>query len=381
MGILPQHIWQNVTDEQFPFSDVNVKPVGSGPFSVSSVKRDSSGIPTTYTLSSFRKYALGQAYISKFILHFYQNEADALDAYKAHDIESISGLSATDLSTLKPSGTVEETTLPEVFGVFFNQNQQTLFTDAAVRRALDEAIDRQQIVESVFSGHAAPLSGPIPPGIIDSLTQTSPAGDLDAAAALLAKDGWTKNSDGILQKKIKKTTQTLAFSISTANVPELRATAELMKETWEKLGASVDVKIFEPGDLNQNVIRPRKYDALLFGEIVGRELDLYAFWHSSQRNDPGLNIAMYVNSRADKALEDLRKTSDPEDRTALYQKFASTVSSDTPAVFAYAPDFIYVLPKSVKGVTLGVITTPSERFIDAYRWYIESDRVWSFFIK
>ena len=59
----------------------------------------------------------------------------------------------------------------------------------------------------------------------------------------------------------------------------------MVSGTWRALGADVEIKIFEAGDLNQNVIRPRKYDALLFGEIVGRDTDLFAFWHSSQRND------------------------------------------------------------------------------------------------
>ena len=61
-----------------------------------------------------------------------------------------------------------------------------------------------------------------------------------------------------------------------------------------------------PGDLKQNVIRPRKYGSLLFGEVIGRDLDLFAFWHSSQRNDPGLNIAMYANPKADSLLETAR---------------------------------------------------------------------------
>jgi len=52
------------------------------------------------------------------------------------------------------------------------------------------------------------------------------------------------------------------------NVPELRASAEYLKEVWERMGAQVNVQIYDQGDLSQNVIRPRKYDALLFGEVT-----------------------------------------------------------------------------------------------------------------
>ena len=138
-------------------------------------------------------------------------------------------------------------------------------------------------------------------------------------------------------------------------------------------------KIFETGDLNQNVIRPRQYDSLLFGEIVGRELDLFAFWHSSQRNDPGLNIALYTSKDADKYLQIARGSSDEKVRLDAFEKFAAITRAEIPAIFLYSPDFIYVVPKKLGGVELGLVTTPSERFMGVNRWYLETDRVWNFF--
>ncbi len=44
----------------------------------------------------------------------------------------------------------------------------------------------------------------------------------------------------------------------------------------------VDIKTYEIGNLSQAVISPRKYDVLLFGQIINHESDLFAFWHSSQ---------------------------------------------------------------------------------------------------
>jgi len=383
IGILPKHLWENISDEEFPFSTHNIDPVGSGPYRVQSVKRDQSGVPTRYTLSAFKGYALGKPFLSGITLHFYPNEAALLEAYRAGDLDSVSGISSADMKNLRlGNGRIERAVLPRVFGLFFNQNQQALFANTEVRRALSLALDRERIVNEVFEGYASPITGPIPLGIVPAVDANAGNIQADAAGAeeMLAKSGWTLNKDSILEKKSKNKKQTLSFSIATANVPELRETAEIMKGAWEALGATVEVKIFEPGDLNQNVIRPRKYDALLFGEIVGRELDLYAFWHSSQRNDPGLNVAMYVNTKADKLLEEMRTTSDTDAKADLYRRFSDAIESDTPAVFAYAPDFIYIVPNSLHGVSLGVITTPSERFLDAYRWYIETDRVWSIFL-
>jgi peptide/nickel transport system substrate-binding protein len=131
--------------------------------------------------------------------------------------------------------------------------------------------------------------------------------------------------------------------------------------------------------LAQNVIRPRKYDALLFGEVVGREPDLFAFWHSSQRNDPGLNVALYANANADKALAAMRATDDKALRAQYLNQFLAELNKDMPAVFLYAPDFVYSIPQEIKGVELGFIETPADRFLGLPDWHREVDRVWPIF--
>ncbi len=118
---------------------------------------------------------------------------------------------------------------------------------------------------------------------------------------------------------------------------------------------------------------------MFFGEVVGRELDLYAFWHSSQRNDPGLNISMYTNAKVDKLLEDSRVESDSSKRSNMYQQIEREILNDMPAVFMYSPDFIYVKPNRIKGFSIGKIVLPSDRFSNIEKWYIETDHVWNIF--
>ncbi len=395
MGILPKHLWQNVTDEEFPFSDLNTSPVGSGPFKIGSISRSASGIPASYDLRAFTKYALGEPFLSSIVLRFYQSEQARATALQNGDVEAASGLSPAMFTGIEGKN-IERSALNRVFGVFFNQNQSEVLRDHDVRQALSDSVDQKRLVEQVLGGYGTPLTGPVPPEILAGVNKgatTSPnavasiaTGDVAAAAQqkLIAK-GWKLNENGILTKttgtgKTAKTV-TLSFSLSTGNVPELRAAAEYLRRQWAALGANVDVKIFDQGDLSQNVIRPRKYDALLFGEVVGRELDLFAFWHSSQRNDPGLNVALYANSTADKALEALRVTADETKRQDLYNAFLSELKADIPAVFLYAPDFVYSIPKDIQGLDLGFISSPSDRFLSAPSWHRETDYVWPLFSK
>ncbi len=386
LGILPKARWESVSDEEFPFSELNTQPVGSGPYRLESVARTSSGIPSVYTLSSYGKYALGAPYLERVTLHFYQSESTLLVALNRGEVDSASGLSPSNLADL-PAQNVKTSPLNRIFGVFFNQNQSVVLRDKAVRQALDQAINRQDLVQQVLQGYGTPLSSPVPPTLSDAAgyTQASSSNaELAAAArAQLVAAGWSAGQDGILSKTVgtgaKAQTTVLQFDLTTANVPELRAAAEYLRVQWGAVGARVNVKIFEQGDLAQNVIRPRKYDALLFGEVVGRELDLFAFWHSSQRNDPGLNIAGYANAAADKALEALRTTALPEQRQELLSNFLTELSHDTPAVFLYAPDFVYSIPNDIAGVDLGFIETPSDRFLSLPLWHRETDTVWPFF--
>ena len=388
MGILPKHIWEKVPAEAFAFSQFNIEPVGSGPYMLGTLKKNSSGLPRYYRLEAYGNHALGRPWISSIYTYFYDNEFELLEAYKSGEVDSMSGISPEAAEKIKADGgRVETLDLSRVFAVFFNHNESAIFANLEVRRALDAALDKEKIIDFVLKGYGATLGGPIPPGSLPgSAAEKKSAGEvldeeerLLEAGAILERNGWKKSSDGVYEKKIKTETQKLEFSISTSDSTDLKRAAELIKNDWEKLGAKVDVKIFSLGDLNQNVIRPRKYDSILFGEVVGRDIDLFAFWHSSQRNDPGLNIALYTNITADRLLEEARKTTDRERRAELYRKFESEVIKDAPAVFVYAPDFIYVMSEKLKGPAAGAITTPSERFASVYDWFINTEKVWEFF--
>lgn len=387
IGIMPKTIWKNADSEQFSFSEFNIEPIGSGPYKISALKRNKSGIPEYYDLVPFRAYALGKPHIKNIRMSFYTNEDVLLKALRAGDIEAVNAISPLSAQALSNEGFhVLRAPLPRVFGVFFNQNQSPIFAEKAVRSALSEAAPRENIIRDVLFGYGTPLTGPIPPGsrgYIDTPNKEKNSEERKMKAReILEKAGWTVGDGGVYEKKkSKKETVRLAFSLATSDVPELKAVAEQIKAEWESIGASVELKIFESGDLNQNVIRPRKYDALLFGEIVGRDSDLFAFWHSSQRNDPGLNIALYTSSIADKLLEDMRRVTDKELRADAYEKFGVEISKDAPAVFLYAPEFVYVAPKKVKGLAVGTVTVPSERFLNVHEWYIDTDLVWEVFAK
>ncbi len=376
LGILPARLWQSVSDEEFPFSELNTNPIGSGPYMVAGITRSQGGIPSAYTLRSNSSYPLGEPYLTTLTLQFYQTESALAKALADGEVESGSGLSAEGLRGI--TQTPRTAPLNRVFGVFFNQNQSQVLRNRAVREALSQAVDREALVEEVLGGYGTPLMGPVPPSLL-KMEVAQQEGDAALAARQKLIDGGWRLESGVLVHGKGDAIERLSLSLATGNVPELRRAAQYLSETWGRMGAEVDVQVYEQGDLTQNVIRPRKYDALLFGEVIGRELDLFAFWHSSQRNDPGLNIALYANSAADSALERMRATGSDTERLELYNAFATELARDIPAVFLYAPDFVYSVPNDLQGLNLGLVETPSDRFLSVPSWHREVDYVWPIF--
>jgi len=386
-GILPRHIWKNVSADEFSFSQFNTLPIGSGPYRVVRVERNEGGIPDYYRLTPFDDAAGGAPFIRDLIFRFYPSEKALTEAYRGGSIEAIGGLTPEKFAELElKSANIVSSPLSRIFGVFFNQSQARIFLDKNVRLALSLAAPREEIIQEVFGGYAKAINGPLPAGLYEWTSETNEADSnqeerLARAALLHSEAGWKPNVEtGILEKTSGSGSISLSFSISTGDAPELQKVAAKLEAGWQRLGADVKVLIFETGELNQNVIRPRNFDTLLFGEMIGRDADLYPFWHSSQRNDPGLNIALYANSKADRILEEVRSEKSRSQAEENHRAFAAEIRDDVPAVFLYTPSYLYLLPEKVRAVELGFLSVTQDRFAGIRSWYTETDRVWKVFL-
>lgn len=378
LGVLPKHVWEKVSSEEFPFSEFNINPIGSGPYKVEKIARNSGGIPNVITLSSWRKYAPERPKIKTIVLKFFQNETELVKAYNEEIIESMASLSPVMIKEISnTSGSVSESSLPRVFAVFLNQNTTPALLNKEIREALEIATPKKRIVDEVLYGFGKILNGPTPANVEEDPQKA--IGDIETARASLLKAGWKENKDGILEKKTKTGTTTFSFSIATSDAPELKKIAEILRESWKKIGADVSIKIFEAGDLNQTIIRPRKYEVLLFGEVIGAESDLFPFWHSKERNDPGLNISLYANITVDKTLEEIQKETDEQNITLKKEIVFSEIKKDVPAIFLFSPQLIYVPSKKIKNILIKNVSSPSERFVSVDKWFIETDKVWKIF--
>lgn len=381
VGILPRHIWDELPIEQLPFSQHNTEPIGSGPFKITSVKRDSTGLINAYELSAFNE-AIDPPRIDTFIVRFYQNETLLVSAFNSDSIMNSSYLPQESMREVANNGTqIIEEPLPRVFAIFLNQNRSTALRDPAVRRALSAAIDRQMLVDTVLDGFGVPSSSPVPPSKneVESFSTSSATSSIMNPDEILEAGGWETGPQGNWQKTFDEEPITLSVTIATANTPSFEETANAIATAWREIGVLVSIEQFEQADLLQGVIRPRNFEALLFGNDLSRSVDLYPFWHSSQKDDPGLNVSQYTNIEVDSLLETARSSTDQAERTEALQGIRTILSKEVPAIFLYVPTFTYVVNDHINVSEMRGITRPYERFANVSEWHVETGELWPIF--
>lgn len=373
-GILPRHKWEQISANEFPLSELNFKPVGSGPYKFDSYKKDVSGKIISMTLATNEDYHDHAPYIRKVTLKFFGSESEAITAFNRKEVKGINYLSPANTEKINDllNKQLYRLEIPRYYAVFFNQTQSKPLSDKTVRLALAYATDKQKLIDTVLKGEGTAVNSPIPAGLLGYTPDTKIYElAVEHANNLLTEAGWTDaDGDGVREKGADK----LEFTLTTTSLGDAKETAELLQGMWKAVGANA--KLVTSDNIQTEVIKPRSYEALLFGEILNHDPDPYAFWHSSQKKDPGLNLSLYDNANVDKILADARQETDPNVRAQRYQEFQNQVIEDIPAIFLYSPNYLYLQTKSLRGVFVKSIVTPSDRFNDIQNWYLNTRRVW-----
>jgi peptide/nickel transport system substrate-binding protein len=374
-GIIPEHVWASVEPKNISLAEQNIKPIGTGPFVFKKLKKSSMGEIREYELTRSEKFYGQRPYLDGIRFSFYDSNEELLRAFSGRKVDGMSFVPPTlvgDVAKIHNANIVR-VKLPQYFAVFFNQARQPVLADKTVRIALDLAIDRDKLIRDALHNEGTRIDTPIPPGFlgyVDGLGRVEY--NPEKAKQNLDEAGWKVGNDGIREKDGKK----LSFTLVTTDWPEYTKTAEMLAEFWRAIGADVKLESHTVGTIQSDVIRPREYDALFYGEILGADPDPYPFWHSNATRDPGLNLALYKDPTSDKLLESARKTTDVEARKETYKKFQERLIEAVPALFIYSPIYDYALQGNVHGTMLDAIQLPAQRFNTISTWYLKTKRIW-----
>ncbi len=382
-GIIPRHLWERIAPDVAVLHELNIKPVGSGPYRASRSKQNDDGSFAWYEVSRNDSYYREGPYLKTIRLQFFASDAAMIQAWRKGDIDGFSPVPAASVTGLPQEKiSLLSIQMPRIFSLFFNQKKNPALQDEKVRRALAYALNKNVLAHTATMGGGIvintllPQSGMHTPGKV-STYEYNP----DMSRKLLAEAGWnTINQDGIREKKIRQkgkgsSSQPLRFTLVTSDWPELVRAAESIKAMAKDVGIDIVVAQKTFNDLQDMAIRPRNFELLLFGQVYGYEPDPFAFWHSSQIKDPGLNVALYASKKADKILEAARRESDKDIRAQKYEQFIELSSQDLPAIPLYTQLYLYLLPADMKGVATTKISLPADRLNGVAAWYRKTKRV------
>ncbi len=239
LKIIPKHVWEDISAQNFSFSPFNLNPIGSGPYLLTNLQQDKEGFIRQVTLEPNSFYYQNEKpapkpYLAKINLYFFDREEDLRKAFQKGEIEGFSCAACQNLSQFKEDSRLNlySFLMPRYFAVFFNLNPGSdipnVLNEEKVRRALNYGTDKEEIVAKLLEGEGLVVHSPILPEIYDFTSPKNPYYfDLEKARELLKEAGFDEIKSGIRQKTIEKEPSfrfegTLRLGSQGQNVEELQ---------------------------------------------------------------------------------------------------------------------------------------------------------------
>jgi peptide/nickel transport system substrate-binding protein len=412
-GILPKHIWDNVRPENMRLIEANIKPIGTGAWKFKKLTKNKKGFIKSYTLVKNKDFFGQKPFLDKITFKFYKTFDQCIKAFNSKAVHSISYLPNRLKDQIKIKNShLNYLQLPQYSAIFFNQENNQILKDKEIRKALLLSLDREKIKEKSIGKYGNVIDTPFfkaHTGYFKNIKY--PPKNIKQAKELINKKDWqtttveqyknkylTANKETVKNdsdsnnknsgkpktilteqeinkmKNIKmKNNKIITIRLTTLNKPQLIKAANSIKNAWQDLGIAVILEIYDYKNINE-IIKQRNYEALIYNENLGHDPDPYPFWHSSQINFPGLNLAKYNDKKIDKLIIEARQTINIKKRASLYKDFQETIINELPAIFLFQHYYLYIQSPIIKIPNVPAVISASDRFKNSYQWYIKEKR-------
>ncbi|WP_272700712.1 peptide-binding protein [Desulfovibrio sp. Fe33] len=359
--ILPKHVLEgeNLLDTKY-----SRQPVGAGPYML---KEWTAG--SQIVLEANPTFFEGKPYIDYLVYRVIPDMGTQFLELKAGNLDTM-GLDSLQYlyQTSGPGwdGSFRKFSFLSFGYTFLGFNfKHPFFQDVRVRRAIDYAIDRRELIKGVLYGMGEAANGPYKPGTwqYDDNVRPRPF-DPDKARALLAEAGWTdSDGDGWLDKDGKR----FAFSIITNQGNSLRIkTGVILQQRLKDVGIQVSLRTVEWAAFIKEFVDKGRFDAIILGWNILQDPDIYNVWHSSMAVDGGLNFTRYINPELDELLERGRHLVRQEERKPIYDRVQEILHDDVPYCFLYVPMSLPIVQARIQNIE----AAPAGISYNSEKWWI-----------
>ncbi len=232
----------------------------------------------------------------------------------------------------KPGVSVASVTTGYQYFIIFN-TRKAIFADAAVRKALADAIDRDSLAKNVMLGTAKPATGAISPIFPFALTSGGQGGGPAAAERQLDAAGWVRGSDGVRARA----GQRLSFTMLTyPQRPELGNLAVAIQSQLKTIGIEFQIKTV---DQINTELGGNDWDASMYAVNTAPTGDPAPLFNTYFRSTGGSNFGKFSDPAIDRAVDALGRIADPDARRAAAVELQKQLNQLAPHAFLLVPQF------------------------------------------
>jgi peptide/nickel transport system substrate-binding protein len=262
-----------------------------------------------------------------------------LAALLAGEVQMINAVSPEMIEQIQASDNAILTTAPTARLVYVSlRNDRPPLDKAQVRQALNYAIDKETIVDTILQDIAVVAKSPLPPSLRGARADLSYAYDPEKARQLLAEAGYAGEE--------------IIFAVGRGRYPNDDQVGQAIAAYMQDVGVNVK---FEQGEWATFSAEARK----------GKEAPFDAFFQgwSADALDPVLMMTFlfqspnteartsYANPTVDDLISEAALTTDPAKVDELLSEAQSTVWDDAPFIFMYIPKEVLGISSNLKGFT------------------------------
>jgi peptide/nickel transport system substrate-binding protein len=362
--VFPKHAWETLPFAQWRHNGDWFRQhlVVDGPFTIASWQPQQQII----LQRNDKYYEKGLPYLDRVVMRQIRDQASGMAQLLSGELDFLPQIAPTDAPRVKASPRLELITYWfNIYVAAIWNNEDPLFRDPEVRRALTLAIDRKTIVETLLGPYGKVADSPI----LTSVWAHDPAVhpwpyDPKEAARILAAKGWKDtDGDGILDKDGKP----FAFELLTNTGNQLRADATVMiQNQLQKVGIRATPRQVEFNTLAAVTIAG-KFQAAMMGYTIDTSLDLRSNFAGASIAE-GSNYPRYRSPQVDRLVEVAAAQPDILAERPYLNQIQEMVHREQPVTFLWESQRLSAVNKRVRNVH----PTATFSFFNLKEWWVEA---------
>jgi peptide/nickel transport system substrate-binding protein len=332
--VLPAHVLTSASPERR--AQYQREPMHAGPFAVAA------WIPGFgMTLSAFPRYVGGAPALGRIEVRFYSDRGAVVDALRRGEVD-VAGAPAVEADLTRTLDRFADG--PRLQALYKAANAiemlrfgttGTVFADLRVRQAVELALDRRALVETIFAGRArVPRSYLVAPLWAATEALEPPRLDREGARALLAAAGFRTGRLGILERGTERMTITL--QVATGSQARIESGRRLAGDL-ATIGIAATVIERSPAEV-LNAVARGEFDLALVPE---------------RTDDPQLASDRYrghAGAWFDVLLDAAAAASERVDKRTLYAELQRLWAESLPGIPLYQELLVDVAPRNLDGI-------------------------------